>query len=179
MINPRENIEEFTIFCDYFLSCAHGKKDYKAKAEHMRVSSFTTISTEAYTITYIANSYDAWMEEAADKTQDPVERKENKKNYKAKLWTSNAHAARIYGGWQVPGLKYYMNKATEVQAVRKSMKDHELEDLYMQNAKRMYGKKIRPPRHVTQETDLVTEMYSDGEGIDIDEDDVGEDSDEE
>jgi hypothetical protein len=87
--------------------------------------------------------------------------------------------ARIYGGWQVAGLKYYMNKATEVQAVRKSKKDHELEDLYMQNARRMYGKKLRPPRQVAQETDLVTEMYSDGEISDNDENDVGEESDDE
>ena len=175
LTTPRNNIEDFTIFCNYFLICTHGKQDFKKHVKDTLVSSFTTVSTEAYTIAYIENSYDNWLAEADDKTTDPIERKSNRVKYAAKKWTGNAHAAKIYGGWHNDGLTYYMHKADEVDNERKTGDHHDMEEAYRIDATRTFARKVRAPRALEEETDLVLKVYSDDEE-DKDED---EDKDEE
>ena len=163
MTNPRSSLKNFTTFCDNFLICTHGKIEFRAQVQEKRVSTITTISTEAYTIAYIENSYDSWLAEAMDTTTDPIEWKANRVSGPQKKWTVNAHAAKIYGGWHKDGLIYYLDKSSEVRKERKTGQHHELEDDYMEGARGMYAKKVRAPRAVTEETDLVLEMYSEEE----------------
>lgn len=172
MANPRTNIQDFTTFCDYFFICTHGKKDFKLKAQGKRVSSFTSISSEAFTIAYIQNSYDNWLDEANDTTVGITQRKENSATYRKKMWTENANSSKKYCGWDKEGLIFYMKKAREVQTGRNSGQDFQLEVDYITNAKRMFGRKVRGPRAPQEETDLELEvMYDDEEEDNEDEPD--------
>ena len=161
MTNPRANLNDFTVFCDNFLNCTHGKKGFRDNVKDKRVSSFTSISTEAYTIAYLENSYDNWLCEAEDHENDKVKRQENKKTYDKKLWTNEAHAAKLYGVWQTDGLTYYMNKACEIQDDRKENMHIDLEDEYIKIAAKTYGRPMRAPKSVAVETDLVNVLYDD------------------
>ena len=171
MTNPRSSLANFTTFCDNFLICTHGKIDYKAKVQGIMVSTFTTISTEAYTIAYIENSYDNWLAEAKDSTTDPMERKANSVKYAKKKWTVDSYAAKIYGGWHRDGLIYYMDKSSDIRAERRTGEHRQLEEDYMKGAAKMYSRKVRAPKAVVEETDLVLEVYSEEER---DEDKEGE-----
>ena len=169
MTNPRQNLKDFTVFCDNFLNCTHGKKAFKANVKDKRVSRFTSITTEAYTIAYLENSYDNWLCEAEDPENDKVKRRDNKKTYGKKLWTSEAHAATLYGGWKEAGLAYYIDKACDIQEDRKEEKHNALEDDYIKIAEKTYGRPVRAPKSVALETTLVNVLYDDGETDDEEE----------
>ena len=163
LTNPRGNLKDFTVFCDNFLNCTHGKKAFKDNVKDKRVSRFTSITTEAYTIAYLVNSYDNWLCEAEDPENDKVKRRENKKTYGMKLWTNEAHAANLYGGWKEAGLAYYIDKACDIQEDRKEEKHNALEDDYIKIAEKTYGRPVRAPKSVALETNLVNVLYDDNE----------------
>ena len=72
LLCPRKDLAIFKIFCDSFLSCTHGKIDFKDRARTAVVSMVTTLCSEAYTLVYLENSYDTWYAEASEDETIPA-----------------------------------------------------------------------------------------------------------
>lgn len=98
---PRKSHAVFKIFCDTFVSCTYGKKEYQKLCTSKTLSKFITVSDEAYTVAYLHNCYEVWMDQANDPTGA------KKVEWRKKKWTSEAHTASKYKGWNDEGLTFY------------------------------------------------------------------------
>ena len=98
---PRKSHAVFKIFCDTFVSCTYGKKEYQKLCTSKTLSKFITVSDEAYTVAYLQNCYEVWMDQANDPTGA------KKVEWRKKKWTSEAHTASKYKGWNDEGLTFY------------------------------------------------------------------------
>ena len=167
-MDPRKSIEIFTTFCDYFLICVHGKKDFKELAKYKNISTIISVSTEAYTIAYLDNSWDNWLAEAKDTTAPKSkEREKSRKEYPNKRWTADQQASKRYGGWHNDGLEVYNNLQLKVHTERQSGEHHELEDQYKEHARSWFQNKKWVKKVRIEDIGVTVDIYpspSDDEG---------------
>ena len=64
----------------------------------------TTLSSEAYTLVYLQNSYDTWYAEASEDETIP-----------ARMYTQNPQTSSKYGGWKENGIVRYNELQARVQ----------------------------------------------------------------
>ena len=119
LLCPRKDLAIFKIFCDSFLSCTHSKIDFKDRARTAVVSVVTTLSSEAYTLIYLENSYDTRYAEASEDEAIP-----------ARMYTQNQQTSSKYGGWKENGIVCYSKWQARVQKERKSIASKRLEKDY-------------------------------------------------
>ena len=111
LLCPRKDLAIFKIFCDSFLSCTHGKIGFKDRARTAVVSMVTTLSSGAYTLVYLENSYDTWYAEA--------------ETIQARIYTQNPQTSSKFGGWKENGIVRYRKRENSLQALvlRRSIKN--------------------------------------------------------
>jgi hypothetical protein len=134
-----------------------------------RFSTYVTVSSEAYAMAYLENSYDHWFAEAEDAVKDEASRALNPKT----KWTSENQAATIFKGWKKPGIDKYNDLQTFVKGRRESNEWKKLEkDLLASNKISANAKKSRKKKvEVVEEEPEVLLIYSSDEDADSDEDD--------
>jgi hypothetical protein len=180
LLMPRDDPSVFAVFSEHFVSCVVGQNLYKAHAAVDRFSTYVSVSSEAYTMAYLENSYDHWFAEAKDAVKDEASRA----LYPKTKWTSENQAATIFKGWKKPGIDKYNELQTFVKGRRKSNEWKKLEkDLLasneiIANAKKSGKKKVE----VVEEEPEVLLIFSSDEEADSDEDDdegsvIGDDDD--
>jgi hypothetical protein len=101
VLKARENIDDFKIFCDAFLSNVVGRNDYNSKVGHTVISEMASVGDEAFAIVCVENSIDRWKEEV----EDPA--KTNKAKWKPTRYTANPSEASKYGGWSLEGIRRF------------------------------------------------------------------------
>jgi hypothetical protein len=101
VLKAREKIEDFTIFCDAFLSNVIGRNEYNSSVGHTVISEMASVGDEAFAIVCVENSIDRWKEEV----EDPA--KTNKAKWKPTRYTANPSEASKYGGWSLEGIRRF------------------------------------------------------------------------
>ena len=169
LLVPRDDLSVFAIFSEHFVSCVVGQNHYKAHAAVDRFSTYVTVSSEAYAMAYLENSYDHWCAEAEDAVKDEA----SKALYPKTKWTSENQAATIFKGWKKPGIDKYNDLQTFVKGRRESNEWKKLEkDLLASNKISANAKKSRKKKvEVVEEEPEVLLIYSSDEEADSDEDD--------
>ena len=81
-----------------FTIIMHGKIDFKDRARTVVVSTVTTVSSEAYTLVYLENSYNTWYAEASED-----------ETILARMYTQNPQTSSKYGGWEENSIVHYNN----------------------------------------------------------------------
>ena len=92
----------------------------------------TTLSSEAYTLVYLENSYDTWYAEASEDETIP-----------ARMYTQNPQTSSKYGGWKENGIVRYNELQARVQKERKSIASKSLEKDYQAYAAIAYTRNGR------------------------------------
>jgi hypothetical protein len=101
VLKAREKMDDFTIFCDTFLSNVIGRNDYNSKVGHTVISEMASVGDEAFAIVCVENSIDRWK----DEVEDPA--KTNKAKWKPTKYTANPSEASKYGGWSQEGIRRF------------------------------------------------------------------------
>ena len=165
---PRKSHAVFKIFCDTFVSCTYGKKEFQKLCTDKTISKFVTVSDEAYTVAYLHNCYEGWMDQAND--PDKV----NRADWTKKKWTSEAHTASKYRGWNDEGLNFYNKLQLSITNERKTDESKHLEVEYREDSwrtnessKKKRGKKKAETTAVKIHVDF-TKLGSDDENEDRD-----------
>ena len=168
LLKPRENHEVFKTFCDTFVSCTYGKKEFQKLCTDKTISKFVTVSDEAYTVAYLHNCYEGWMDQAN------APDKANRADWTKKKWTSEAHAASKYKGWNDEGLNFYNKIQLSITNERKTDESKHLEVEYREDSwqtnessKKKGGKKKTETAAVKIHVDF-TKLDSDDENGDRD-----------
>jgi hypothetical protein len=104
MQNARRNIENFDMFCSYFLSNVIGKQTYNKKVLQVTISEIATVSDEAFVMLCLENSMERWEHEAREPTE---------KRLDAKYTASPAEASK-YGGWTSEGMRRFNTLQREI-----------------------------------------------------------------
>ena len=108
LLNPRADPQVFAIFCGSFLSCLVGKIIFREKVLLHLISSFVTVSDEAYALVYLENSYDWWLAESNGEPKPPI-----------KKWTSDHLSATLFQGWDQECIVRYNELYKSVKEMRK------------------------------------------------------------
>jgi hypothetical protein len=138
VLQARENIEDFTLFCDTFLSNVVGRNTYNSKVGEARMSKIATVSDEAFALVCVENSIERWKDEVSNQT------KTNKSKWKPSKYTANPSEARKYGGWSLEGIRRFNELSrTGVPELRFRSKAIENEYFLQVNGKR---NKVKTPR---------------------------------
>lgn len=168
LLKPRDDLSVFAVFSEHFVSCVVGQNHYKAHAAVDRFSTYVTVSSEAYAMAYLENSYDHWCAEAEDAVKDEASRA----LYPKTKWTSENQAATIFKGWKKPGIDKYNELQTFVKSRRESNEWKKLEkDLLAKNEIGAIAKKSRKKKvEVVEEEPEVLLIFSSDEEADSDED---------
>jgi hypothetical protein len=103
VLQARENVEDFTLFCDTFLSNVVGRNIYNSNVGETKMSKIATVNDEAFALVNVENSIEQWK----DKVSDPT--KTNKSKWKPSKYTANPSEARKYGGWSFEGIRRFNN----------------------------------------------------------------------
>jgi hypothetical protein len=101
VLQATENIEDFTLFCNTFLSNVVGRNIYNSKVGETRMSKIATVGDEAFALVCVENLIEQWK----DKVSDPT--KTNKSKWKPSKYTANPSEARKYGGWSLEGIRRF------------------------------------------------------------------------
>ena len=132
LLAPRKDPEVFSIFSDSFLACLVGKMSYKSSVKNQRISSFVTVSDEAYTLLYLENCYDSWKAEATSAA-------EVKKKY-----TDQPQSSSRYKGWNEEGIVRYNELIAATQIARKGRTceiiEEDLQENWKQNGSKNHKK---------------------------------------
>jgi hypothetical protein len=138
VLRARENIEDFTLFCDTFMSNVVGRNIYNSKVGEARMSKIATVGDEAFALVCVENSIERWKDEVSDQT------KANKSKWRPSKYTANPSEARKYGGWSLEGIRRFNELSrTGVPELRFRSKDIENEYFLQENGKR---NKVKTPR---------------------------------
>lgn len=125
VLHAREDIQDFRLFCDMFLSNVIGKNEYNKKVGHTPISSMSSVGDEAFAIVCVENSIDRWKEEA----EDPD--KKNRLNWQPTKYTANPSESSKHGGWSLEGIRRFNSLSRiDVPEMRKLTVD--MEKLYVQ-----------------------------------------------
>ena len=127
----------------------------------------TTLSSEAYTLVYLENSYDTWYAEASED-----------ETILARMYTQNPQTSSKYGGWKENGIVRYNELQARVQKERKSIASKSLEKDYQAYAAIAYTRNGRLRLvEKSQEMAVTSDLYATdlGESEDDDVDESGGD----
>jgi hypothetical protein len=168
LLVPRKDAETFAIFCNAFLSCTVGKVTYKERVMEERISSFVTISDEAYTLLYLENCYDRWLAEANGS---------EKQTHPEKKWTSAPQSATLYKGWDEAGIHRYNDLVSSITDQRKEEETKTFEDNIRTGKEEDHMQKYKKKKVPKKGTDYVEPLVPESEPEDEVEDDKACDSD--
>jgi hypothetical protein len=176
LLVPRDAPDVFEIFCEHLLSCTVGRVIYKDTVGYKRISSFVSVSCEAYTIAYLENCYDKWFAAAEDEVKDA----ESRKTYPKTMWTSEPQAATIYKGWANPGIARYNQLQKTITELRKTKASKKLEKNLLeqiQSGARTQKAKKKNSEVVVEEPEVLDIYSTEEENSDQDENDSGNEDD--
>ena len=165
---PRNDAETFAIFCNAFLSCTVGKVTYKEKVMEERISSFVTISDEAYTLLYLENCYDRWLAEANGLQEE---------THPEKKWTSAPQSATLYKGRNEAGIHRYNDLVTSITDQRKEDETKTFEDNFRTGKEEDHMQKYKKKKVTKKGADYVEPLIEVSEPEDVEEDDEESDND--
>ena len=138
VLHAREDIQDFRMFCDTFLSNVIGKNEYNKNVGHNTISSMSSDGDEAFAIVCVENSIGRWKEEAEDPN------KKNRMNWQPTKYTANPSESSKHGGWSLEGIRRFNNLSRYIVP---EMRKHtiEMEKLYVQqeNVKRSRTKVLK------------------------------------
>ena len=155
---PREDAKTFAIFCNAFLSCTVGKVTYKERVMEERISSFVTISDEAYTVVYLENCYNRWLAEANGSEED---------THPEKKWTSAPQSVTLYKGWDEDGIKRYNKLFKSITNKRKEEESKCLETNFQTDTEEDYLQKYRKRKVPKQSNNYVEPDIKESEPEDV------------
>jgi hypothetical protein len=170
LLGARDNLDDFTEFCDYFLSCVVGRSNYKMNMTRMPITKLSTSSDEAFAILCVENNMEMWEHEAAASTVkkgDQDNEQDNELEVKKPphpKYTRNADkpTGGKYHGWSGEGISRFNEIHRIVQLKRAESEQLEAD---FQNLKmgEVQGKKRKRPSIkrtiVTAVTDLDDRLY--------------------
>ena len=73
IVKARSNIEDFTMFCEQFLSCVIYKQEFKKCKADKLVKDIATASGEAFVMVCFENYIDRWTDQANDPREEKVD----------------------------------------------------------------------------------------------------------
>jgi hypothetical protein len=73
IVKARSNIEDFTMFCEQFLSCVIYKQEFKKCKADKLVKDIATASDEAFVMVCFENYIDRWTDQANDPREEKVD----------------------------------------------------------------------------------------------------------
>jgi hypothetical protein len=170
LLGARDNLDDFTEFCDYFLSCVVGRSNYKMNMTRMPITKLSTSSDEAFAILCVENNMEMWEHEAAASTVkkgDQDNEQDNELEVKKPphpKYTRNADkpTGGKYHGWSGEGISRFNEIHRIVQSKRAESEQLEA-DFQNQKMGEVQGKKRKRPSIkrtiVTAVTDLDDRLY--------------------
>ena len=125
--------EAFSEFLEDYVSVVVGKIDFKRKSKIMPISSFVTVSDEAFALLTLKNNEKVWPVKFynSNLSEGEIELEEPKTRYTNRRRLSGS--AR--DGWTHEGMKQFMNYYELVDRNRNSEEGKECERLYLEKCK--------------------------------------------
>ena len=119
LLLKHENVEDFFIFCECFLSKVVGVGAWRELCTKQKISDFATVSDEAFAYLLVENYWDGWSTRRSDEPFMESDLIHGSKKKKRKItwgkYTAAALGARRYGGWNKAGLERFNALCQEVK----------------------------------------------------------------
>ena len=163
VLQARHNVDDFTAFCDCFLSCVVGRSGYKQNVATTLVIELSTSSDEAFAILCVENNIEAWdYMISLDANKGP--------NMPPPKYTRNRKDSGKHHGWSPDGINRFNELHEDIESKRNETLQLEAEFRAMKMQERS-GQEKRNRRTVTR--DIVTAV------TDLDDQDDDSDADDE
>jgi len=145
------------MFCHNAVSHAYGRVDFKVKSRQSPLSSFVSVSTEAFAMFVVEGNYERWMTEFQVKPNTKEERKQLPANKFA-----NPHASRRNEGYDENGIKEFLKLCIEVHNNRKKAEATSMENRYIEVAGESFqlkGKRRQKKAKVNLDTAEMDDVW--------------------
>ena len=119
----RSDMPLFELYVKNFLSIVVGKNMFNKRKGTDLLSQYTTVSDEAYGVLALENSIELWTHEVVNKfRKDGGKPADHQKTTMVprKKYTSNAAAAKKFGGWDRAGIARYNSLYNQVEKERET-----------------------------------------------------------
>jgi hypothetical protein len=119
----RSDMPLFELYVKNFLSIVVGKNMFNKRKGMDLLSQYTTVSDEAYGVLALENSIELWTQEVVNKLREDggkAAADHQNTTLPKKKYTSNAAAARKFGGWDRNGIARYNLLYNQVREERKT-----------------------------------------------------------
>lgn len=126
IVNARDNIADFTQFCETFLSCVVGKTRYERSKTVTKITDIAKNSDEAFAILCFENSVAQWEQSVK---HDDVDANCNPAKPR---YTANPSNASKFGGWSSDGILRFNELAHSIVPKRRA-ETRELEMEFMRS----------------------------------------------
>ncbi len=130
--------EAYKEFLEDYMSVVVGKNEFKRKSKVMKLSSFVTVSDEAFALLTVKNNEEVWPVKANNSMLEVGEQQEEEPK------TRYTNRRRLCGsprdGWTKAGLKQFVDYYKLVIENRKSDKGQDFECVYLNICKKDDGR---------------------------------------
>ena len=156
-------MDDFTKFCDYFLSCVVGRSSYKQNMAAMTITDLATSSDEAFAILCIENNIDVWeyncaIEKAKQSVEPLPEDERSKKPVPKYTGNSVEDTGGKHQGWSEEGISRFNELHNSIESKRLNTVQLEEDFRNQKMQEKLQGKKrkriLNPRTFVTAVTDL-------------------------
>ena len=115
VLELRQNRQAYTWFCEKLLRCVVGTRAWDKACAHERLSSYATITDEAFALLVFENNFSRWV--------DMYNKGNSKTSDVQPKWTNGGKSAKngrskMCGGWDVDGIKRYNTLFCKVEKDR-------------------------------------------------------------
>jgi hypothetical protein len=113
VLRARDNLDDFTAFCDCFLSCVVGRSGYKQNMATTHISELSISSDEAFAILCVENNIEAWdyMISPDTNTKGP--------DMPPPKYTRNRKDSGKHHGWSAKGINRFNELHEDVESRRR------------------------------------------------------------
>jgi hypothetical protein len=116
----------YDLFCNHFLQCVVGRRNWRAGVEAKEVRDVATMTDEALCLLLLENSWDKWVDMAVNKT--------GKSDVESKFTSGGiGKNSKKYMGWSRDGLKRFNTLRSQIESERRNARLVEFDAKYLAN----------------------------------------------
>jgi hypothetical protein len=124
----------FELWCDRFFRVAMGNGKFSLLSKSKKLSDILTLSDEGFVVSVLYNGYERWVMEAK---MLESEDDSDTGGLPPMRWSEGGKTAqKRHRGWKSEGIKFFNESCSEIGSLRNMRHSRELEDKYLEKAKK-------------------------------------------
>jgi hypothetical protein len=140
----------FERWCNRFFRVAKGNGKFALLSTSKTLSEIMTVSDEGFVVAVLHNGYERWVAEAKILESDGSLESES---LPPMCWSEGgATAQKRHRGWKSEGIKFFNESCREIGSLRLMRHSKELEEKFLENAKRGKNQKQMCKRRLDSDT---------------------------